>query len=281
MALPRADRVPLPDGGWVEARTTGGGDRTPVLLLRPLGGTMALWGDVATILGRDRCVVMFDPRGAGRSSRPPWRLGTRGMADDARRVLDHLGIGRAHVVGLSLGGMVAQWLAIDGRSRVDRLVLVSRLPRARRASLRAWRLATAIAPVLAGRGDDVERNLVVRLLSAGFKAEAPDRVAAVAAIVCAAPATRASLVKGLLAAARHELGRRRLDPELPTLLVVGAHDPLMTADAQRELAQWLPRARLEVIASGHDVSLERPRELAALVAHFLAQAPDQQARVTR
>jgi pimeloyl-ACP methyl ester carboxylesterase len=273
MRSPRADRVALPDGGWVDARVTGRSDGVPVLLLRPLGGTMALWGDVAAILGRHRPVIAFDPRGAGGSSKPPWRLGTRGMAADARRVLDHVGAPRAHVVGLSLGGMVAQWLAVDARERVDRLVLVSTLPRVRRAPARAWRLAASIAPVLLHRGPDVERDLVLRILSPQFRAAAPDRVAAIAARIGAAPATRTALVKGLIAAARHDLGSRRLDPELATLLVMGELDPLVTASAQAALARWLPRARLAVIASGHDVSLERPRELAATIEAFLAEAP--------
>ena len=63
MPSPPVDRVPLPDGGWLDVRVSGRAEGTPVLLLRPLGGSMALWGELAGELARQRPVIAFDPRG--------------------------------------------------------------------------------------------------------------------------------------------------------------------------------------------------------------------------
>ena len=93
-------------------------------LLEPLAGTFR--------------VISFDNRGIGGSDRPPGPYSARMMAEDAVAVLDAAGVGRAHVLGASLGGMVAQELALGWPERVDRLVLActtgrrpGRLPDAR------------------------------------------------------------------------------------------------------------------------------------------------------
>ncbi len=89
---------------------------------------MALWGEFVTRLQDTFQVVSFDPRGVGLSSDVPRLYTTRAMARDGLALLDHLGIERAHVFGLSLGGMVASWLAIDAPTRVRSLALASTIP---------------------------------------------------------------------------------------------------------------------------------------------------------
>ncbi|HEX6244901.1 MAG TPA: alpha/beta fold hydrolase, partial [Polyangiales bacterium] len=99
------NRCRLEDGGHLAYREHG--DGPPILLLRPLGGSTQSWGRFADRLARRLRVISFDPRGAaGGSSRAPLRASTRDMARDARALLDHLGLARVHVYGISLGGMV-------------------------------------------------------------------------------------------------------------------------------------------------------------------------------
>src|SRR4051795_12325985 len=101
--MPLAER----DGARLYWEETGSGD--PVLLIMGLGmNATGWWRTVPVLAGAGFRVVAFDNRGVGRSSRPPGPYGVASMADDAVAVLDAAGLDRAHVYGISLGGMIAQ-----------------------------------------------------------------------------------------------------------------------------------------------------------------------------
>src|SRR3954451_2191012 len=101
-------------------------DAPPVLLVRGLGANGRLWAPaVRRLLASGYEVIVIDNRGCGRSSTPWWPWTTRTMARDALAALDELEIERAHVWGGSLGGMIAQELALEFPERVSTLVLSS------------------------------------------------------------------------------------------------------------------------------------------------------------
>src|SRR5690349_4091284 len=111
------------------------GEEGPVVvLLQGLGLSSRFWFDVPDSLWKDparpRRVITIDNRGTGRSSRPrgwaPWTLGT--MADDVAAVLDDAGVADAVIVGISMGGMIAQHVALRHRTRVRGLVLLATSP---------------------------------------------------------------------------------------------------------------------------------------------------------
>src|SRR4051794_5833622 len=91
------------------------------------------WRTVPVLAAAGFRVVSFDNRGVGRSSRPPGPYGVASMADDAVAVLDAAGIDRAHVYGISLGGMIAQEIALRRPERVDSMVLGATTPGGARA----------------------------------------------------------------------------------------------------------------------------------------------------
>src|SRR5690606_2966517 len=103
----------------------GPADAPSLVLLRPAGGSMALWGRFREILAESLRVVSFDPRGQGRSSRAPLWWSVEDMVEDAIQLLDLLDIDQSHLFGLSLGGMVALRMAIAHPERIDRLVIAS------------------------------------------------------------------------------------------------------------------------------------------------------------
>src|SRR5579859_4985224 len=106
-------KVRVEEGVEIAWESRGEGDPA-VLLIMGLGGRAADWNDVfVDALARDRRVVLFDNRGTGTSSKPepPYTLAR--MTDDAIAVLDAANVARAHVVGFSMGGMIAQRLALD------------------------------------------------------------------------------------------------------------------------------------------------------------------------
>jgi pimeloyl-ACP methyl ester carboxylesterase len=193
------------------------------------------------------------------------------MAHDALALLDRLGVARAHVFGLSLGGMVAQWLAADAPERLDRLVLASTLPRPGAASPRGLVPGAQMARCLIRPGVAAELCLVRRVLSPEFRAREPARVRAIERIVRRVPARRSNLLRLVLAAARHDIGARLSACTVPTLLLFGALDRLTSGRTHAELRHDAPLAELDVLpGAGHDLPLERPAQTAARVLAFLA-----------
>lgn len=261
----------LSDGGRLCYRVVGRpGAGLPILLNRPLGGTMRLWGELLGELAREHQVIAFDPRGVGDSSALPLLHSTRDMAGDALQLLQQLRIERACIFGLSLGGMVASWLAIDAPERVERLVLASTLPEPSALSHRFKRHIWKFASSATRPGAEAEVALVNEVLSPHFRHAHPERVREIEAQVRAQPTRKRDLLLLLMAAACHSAESRLRGLPVRTLLLFGQLDPLVGKTARQELMRDLPSATLEMLAlTGHDLSLERPHELAASILRFL------------
>src|SRR6478609_7338292 len=99
------------------------GEGAPVLLIMGLGLSGGAWWRTVPVLSRHFRVITFDNRGVGRSESSTYAYTTEAMADDAVSVLDAAGVQSAHVYGISLGGMVAQQLALRHPRRAESLVL--------------------------------------------------------------------------------------------------------------------------------------------------------------
>jgi 3-oxoadipate enol-lactonase len=226
---------------------------TPILLLRPVGGSTLSWGPFKDALEKELRVLTFDP---------PARTTTRAMARDAVAVLDEAGVARAHVFGISLGGMVATWLAIDHASRVDRLVLVSTLPKGTMFRHDMALRALSIARCLARPPAQAEACLATRILSTRFRREHPRDVGRIRAAAMQRPASHSALVTMLAAAARHDATARLREITAPTLVIAGELDPIVSRASQRLLVH-IRGARFELARGvGHDVSVEAPEWLA-------------------
>lgn len=129
--LPRADRVTGPAAPTltlhVRERGADGSARTPVLLIHGLFGSSANWQGIARRLGNDRRILMPDLRNHGSSPRDE-RMDYPSMAADLGRLLDEQGLERAHLVGHSMGGKAAMWLALTLPDRVASLVVADIAP---------------------------------------------------------------------------------------------------------------------------------------------------------
>lgn len=260
-------QVRLPAGGHLYYEISGAGP--PLLLLRPLGGSLVLWDRLRARLAQEVRVVAFDPRGCGRSSEPALLTTTRGMARDAVALLDALALPLVHVFGLSLGGMVAQWLALDAPGRVGGLVLASTAARgldlSRHGVVRGLRLARC----LLRSPRQAEACLVRRVLSHTFRREHPAEVARLAALAQAQPASRLGILAQAGAAASHDTHARLGALRARTLVLLGARDGLLRHESIAALAAAVPGARLETLDGGHDLSLEAPEATAASILAFL------------
>jgi 3-oxoadipate enol-lactonase len=260
----------VPGGGEIAYQTCGPShDRDPVLLIRPLGGSMALWGSFRARLAETHRIIAFDHRGSGRSSAAPAITTTKALARDALQVLDHLGAPRAQVFGISLGGMVATWLAILAPSRVSKLCIAAAPARGLALSRAGLRRGLSLAACLAKPRGAIEASLVERILSRHFREGHPEELHRIERLASAEPTSRTALAQLALAAALHDARSELERITAPTLVLAGEHDALLGTEAPRALAGAIRGAKFAIIAgSGHDLTLEQPLATAASVARF-------------
>lgn len=242
-------------------------------LLMGLGGRAADFGEPFTdrLAARFR-VLRVDNRGAGRSSKPQGPYELRGLADDALAALDAVGAIHAHLLGFSMGGMLAQELAIEHGARVDRLVLLS----THEGGARVVPPSDETLQAMAGRGRDaraVVRKRVAAVAAPGWAEANPTVLEEIARLALEEPMPMHAFLSQAQAVLQSDRSARVPGIEHPTLVVHGALDPLVPIENGRRLARAIPGARLvELPAVGHLPMWEAPDALASLVEDFLLAA---------
>ena len=273
--------------GWLAWREEGpheeGAAGEPVLMIMGLGASSRLWFRLLPWIARRHRAIVFDNRGTGDSSPVRGRLSMRGLAHDARAVMDDAGVDSAHVIGASMGGMIAQHLALDHRGSVRSLTLACTTPGGR-AGAPPWRLlaSAALRPLL---GSQRTFPLVAPALYArDTLRERPERVRDDLARRLEDNTSPLTLYAQLGAIAGHDTRPRLRELDgLPTLVVHGLEDGLVPHDRGRDLAALIPGARLELIDScGHLLTTDAEDEVAAaILAHLEAVAPAEPDRLSR
>lgn len=247
------------------------GRATPLLLLMGIGGNTGMWHPLRDLLGADRTTVALDVPGTGRSATPPVPLPMPLLGRMATRVLDHAGVDRADVLGVSWGGLLAQQVTIAHRARVRRVVLanthfgmasVPATPAALRTllSTRRYRDPAAFAEALADFGGGPATG-----------ADAEGLRGHIAARLAHPPTRRGYWYQMLSISTWSSLP---LLPLLrrPTLLLAGDDDPAVPAVNARIMARLLPDAELVVVpGGGHLMLFNRAAELAPVIERFLGE----------
>jgi 3-oxoadipate enol-lactonase len=252
------------------------GSGEPVLLIMGVAATVAYWGEpfLEALSADGFDVIAYDQRGIGGSARDREPFGVPELAGDAAGLLGALGVDSAHVVGFSLGGMVAQELALAHPTAVRRLVLVGTAP--------------------GGSGDDALDPGTLARLNEAIVSGDPARAlrAGLEANVSPASAARTEVLQRweqlvsqqkiplptvnaqLEAAARHDAADRLGEVAAPALVLHGAEDRMIRPLHAERLARSLPNARLEVMPdAGHLLPWEHPGPTARLVAAWLRGEP--------
>jgi 3-oxoadipate enol-lactonase len=239
----------------------------PVLLMGgSLGTTMAMWEPQLLALAATHRVIRFDHRGHGGSPVPTGPYTIDEIASDVVTMMDRLGIASASYCGLSLGGMVGQWLAINAPERLDRLVCIctsAHLPPAEGWHERAAAVRAAGSPAA------VADAVLSRWFTPGFAESHADVVAHYRTMISSGAAEGYAACCEAIAAMDLRPGLPGI--AVPTLVIAGAQDPATPPEHGRLIAETVPAARLEVLDPGaHLVSVERADAVTELIAAHLA-----------
>ena len=241
-----------------------GPEGAPVLMLsNSLGTNLHMWDEQVAPFTRHFRLVRYDRRGHGQSDTPKGPYSMERFGRDVLAILDALGIDRINWCGLSMGGMVGQWLGAHARRRIDKLILSNTSCYFADKSLWNGRIKLVRQKGLVGI---VDANME-RWFSKAFREGSPQTIARIRDMFLA------TNVDGYIACgeAIRDMDHRPLLAQIsaPTLVIAGRHDPATTVEAGEFIAQHMPDARLAVLETAHIANVEQPGIYADTVLDFL------------
>lgn len=264
------------DGIRIAYSTWGRRDGTPIVLVQGLGVDGRGWALQRGAFGRRHRCITPDNRGTGRSDAPPGPYDLGRMAEDVIAVLDDAGIERAHVVGASMGGVIAQIIGVLHPERVRSLTLACTACRHH-----DWR-----KELLAEWGVDVERRGMSALFPDGMRWLIGSRlqrrfgvfVNVLARVLVQTPPHAFAAQIDAILAAPEDLRLELAAIAVPTLVITGSQDTLTPLGDAEELAELIPDARLYVLrGAAHGLMAETPNAFNETVLRFIDEVDAQEA----
>lgn len=249
----------------------GGGP--PLVLIMGTGGHSGGWALQVPTLSQHFRVITFDNRGAGRTSAPDRPYSIAAMAEDTAALMDHLAIQKAHVLGFSMGGLIAQELALAHPDRVDRMILVGSAARYDGYS------RSLIAGLRDIRRSNLSQEQFTRLMatflySASLFENGPRYEQAIRnALSDPYVQLDHAFIRQCDAALAFDSRDRLANLKQPVLVLHGSEDTMVRGAAAEELGKLLPNATVRVLSGGHAGIVEFAAEYNAAILEFLGAGP--------
>jgi 3-oxoadipate enol-lactonase len=243
-------------------------DGHPLLLAGSLGTTLRMWEPQLPALAHDHRAIRIDLRGHGGSPVVPGPYSIDELGQDVLALMDRLGLEHTSYCGLSIGGMVGQWLAINAPQRVRGLILIATSPYLPPAD--GWR-ERAAAVRQAGTPAVVADAVLARWFTPAYAERRPEVVAHYREMI-------SSIAVEGYAGCCEAIAAMDLRDGLPqiraaTLVLAGAQDPVATPQQSAAIADAIPQARLDVLDPGaHLLSVERGAEVTRLISDHMERA---------
>lgn len=238
----------------------------PVVLVHAIGCDHRMWDSLARSLAHSHRVIAVDARGHGASPVPMRPYALEDLADDVVALLDRLGIERADYVGLSLGGMVGQALALEHPGRLGRLVIACSTSSYGPEGPANWR--ARIQAVERGGLEAIREMVASRYFSDAFRAAHPDVVKVVMDRFVRTPRDGYLGCCDAISELDYEKDLGRI--KAPTLVIAGELDAGTPPAMSEAIARGIPGAKLTVIpGAAHLAAIEAPAAFDAAVGRFL------------
>jgi 3-oxoadipate enol-lactonase len=262
------ERVRMGDGPTLAVTVTGAG--TPLVLIPGLGSSRHVYAPIVDRLAERHRVIVYDPRGIGGSDLAPPPYSMERLAADCVEVAHGVGSDRFHLFGASMGGMVAEHVAVLHPGSVDRLILAATGP----GRYGPAQPAPGVNEALLGRGartpEDAYRRACTVLYSERFQRLHPEFIEAEVRHRAAHPVAPAAFSAQLRASRGADISARLNEIARPALVLHGTEDPLMPLENARALARSIPGAAHHFFEGcGHLFFHEEPHRTVSVMLSFL------------
>jgi len=246
------------------------GEGDPLVLIMGLGGTVHAWSRQLPAFSQRYRTLVFDNRGAGATDKPDQEYSIALFAQDTVRLLDSLGISRAHLLGLSMGGMIAQEIALSYPERVACLILCCTNCGWRRSIPPAAEVLQTLTTREGLSPEEMVRRSLPFMFSREYLENQPADVEEFVALSLREPQPEYAFKRQLAATMSFDSWGRLGRIKSPTLVMTGKEDLLIPPQNSQILAQGIPSAQLAILAGGHGFFWEQAQQFNQTVLDFLA-----------
>jgi 3-oxoadipate enol-lactonase len=242
------------------------GQGTDLILIHGLGGSLHDWDAIAPVLARYHRVLRWDVRGFGESDKPAGPYSPQLFARDLAGLCRAVGVSCAHVAGISMGGVIAQRLALDFPKLVRSLTLMSTSSEVSEQAQKAW---LKMADSIEQRGFSANPDVAARVFTPGFAKANPDQITAMTE-------RTAKNAPHAYAAAARAIGTFNWTAELnriqvPTLILQGLEDVLTPPGGSVKLSRGIVHSRLLMLPEcGHVMTMEKTEVVTYALLAFVA-----------
>jgi pimeloyl-ACP methyl ester carboxylesterase len=249
------------------------GQGEPLIMIIGLGSDQSNWRLQTGLFKKYYRTITFDNRGVGKSDKPTGPYTINMMAEDTISLMDHLGIEKTHLLGVSMGGMIAQELAINHPERVDKLVLGCTFARRNGTSGFSSEVTRALEAYDRSSRDVASlRNLVNIIINLSFNKRSYRILALPLMKVAIRTSTLDGFIDQLEAVLAHDAADRLGQIKAPTLVMTGTEDRVIKPVSSEVIANLLPRAKLVKVEGGsHGFSGEMSSKFNREVLDFLTK----------
>ncbi len=261
-------RMPRVQAGEIMMHYEVYGNGPPLVLLMGLGCPGSLWWLQVAAFAEHYCVIVPDNRGVGQTDKPVGEYSTAMMADDTAHLLTTLGIPRAHILGMSMGGAIAQQVALRHPAMVDHLILACTFCQTSpygEETFAVWRLVATSAGM-----ETLSRLLLWQSVTPRFYSAHPDRVTKLGELFTAHPQPLDAYLCQNDACAHHHTTDHLPRIQAPTLVLAPERDILTPVGSVKLIHQQILGSCFAILPrSGHGFMWEIPEQFNAAVLEFL------------